>query len=257
MNSATHTVAATRRWSPRWAGAAAGALLLVAAVALYPAARAALANYQADKALTSAMDSIHPGGDPWENFTALQAAERAALEVTRATSPPERRRVTDLERRWLRDALGQGNLVAAAALFPDPARTDAPIYEPVRFTKLRTANVDKVLTAAEVAMGRQAQPTYTDRWMLHAAANIHASGTDRPRNASQALQLYAAAFAAGDPLSALGAARMASELGQRQEAYAWALRCVGPCRTPGLDLSTYQAGLSKKAIAKAQEESMR
>ncbi|KZC32611.1 MULTISPECIES: hypothetical protein [unclassified Rhodanobacter] len=232
------------------------AVVLIAAGVAYPWARGAVANYRADKALVSAIAAIGRGGDPWENFTALQHAERDALEATRAKSPHERERVSELERRWLRDSLGQGNLVAAAALFPDPARSDAPIYEPSRFADLRAENVDKVLIAAEAAIGRQAQPIYTDRWMLHAAANIHASGTDRPRNVPQALQLYAAAFAAGDALAALGAVRMAKELGQTEEAYRWALRCAGPCRTPGFDLSTYQAGLSNEAIAKAQGETM-
>ncbi|UJJ60641.1 hypothetical protein [Rhodanobacter denitrificans] len=213
-----------------------------------------MANYRADRALVAAVEAIHPGGDPWEAFSALQQSEQRALEATGAKSPRARDRVTDLERRWLRAALGQGNLVAAAALFPDPSRADAPIFAPARFAKLREESVDRVLTAAHAALRRQAQPTYTDRWMLHAAANIHAAGTDRPRNPAQARQLYAAAFAAGDTLAALGAARMAKEAGLAAEAYRWALRCTGPCRTPGFDLSTYQAGLTKDAIAKAQED---
>ncbi len=247
-----HKNAPQRPVWPRVAALVAGAVAVLAGTASYPAARGALANHRANKALESAMDSFRPGGDPWESFTALQTAEREAMAATGAKSPRARERVAGLERKWLREALGQGNLVAAAALFPDPARQDAPIYEPDRFADVRKESVERVLTAAEAAMGRVAHPIYTDRWVLHAAANIHAAGTDRPRNAAQAAQLYAAAFDAGDTLAALGAAVSLKASGNRAAAYRWALRCTGPCRNAQFDLSTYQAGLSAADIADAQ-----
>lgn len=236
-----------------------GRIALVAAVAvagaalIYPIARDRLANYRANKALAAALGSIRPGGDPWENFTALQLDERRTMEATGANAPSERQRITERERRWLTDALGQGNLVAAAALFPDPFRSDGTIYAPERFAKVREAAVERILAAAQAAQGRRGGPVYTDGWVLHAAANVQATDAYRRANAAQAAQLYEAAYKAGDTLAALGAARLAKELGRPEAAYQWALRCLGPCQTPGFDLSHYQAGLTLNAIEQAQK----
>ncbi|KZC41095.1 hypothetical protein RHOFW510R12_00520 [Rhodanobacter sp. FW510-R12] len=228
------------------------AAVVATSAMVYPLARDRLADYRANKALLSSMDGMRPGGDSWEAFTALQAQERRVMQATGAKAPSAQERVTDQERKWLLSALGQGNLVAAASLFPDPLRQDDPIYAPQRFQAIRKQAAERVLTAAEAALGRRGDAAYSDRWMLHAAANINALGVDRPRNPAQAAMLYEAAFEAGDTLAALGAAAMAKELGRKEDAYRWALRCLGPCQTPGFDLSVYQAGLSLQAITRVQ-----
>ncbi|MBN8924193.1 MAG: hypothetical protein J0I96_14030 [Rhodanobacter sp.] len=249
----------TERELGRWPTGRAGRLAIVAAAVavgsalVYPVARGRLADYRADKALAAAVGSIRAGGDPWENFTALQRAERETMDTTGAVAPSEQKRVTEREQRWLEEALGQGNLVAATALFPDPFRKDTPVYAPERFASVRKAAMDRVLTAAEAALGHRGEHAYTDGWVLHAAANIHAAGTDQARNAAQAVQLYEAAYRAGDTLAALGAARLNQELGRPEAAYRWALQCLGPCQTQGFDLSEYQAGLTPKAIEQAQK----
>lgn len=233
---------------------------VVAALALaisYPLGlRDLLANRAADKQLAAAMNSIPEGSDPWEAFLALQRAEREALASTGAKAPTSEPLVTEKESRWLASALQQGNEVAILAVVGDQGRDgNGVIFRSQRFTIDRALLTERVLSAADAAASREPDAlTISDKWMLRAAGRLYVEGIARPRDTARAVALFAKSWQAGDTLSALDAARVLRETGDKVEAYRWALRCTGPCRPADFNLALYQEGLTPAQIEDAQRD---
>jgi len=229
-----------------------GALVLAAA---YPLGlRDYLANRSADAQLTKAMDAIPEGSDAWEAFLTLQRAEQEVLSATGAKAPKTQAAVTAKEAKWLSTALTEGNEVAVVAVVVGAGQ--GAIFRPERFPIDRALLTERVLTAADAAATRESGPTAADKWMLRAAGQLYAEGKARQRDVARAVSFFERAWDAGDSLSALDAARLLREQGNKVDAYVWALRCTGPCRPGKFDLAAYQEGLTPQEIARAQHDAM-
>ncbi|WP_199039921.1 MULTISPECIES: hypothetical protein [unclassified Dyella] len=237
-----------------WMAGAVGVGALVLAIAYPLGLRDYLANRSADAQLTEAMDAIPEGSDPWEAFLTMQRTEQEVLKGTGAKRPKSQAAVTAKEAKWLSTALSEGNEVAIVTVVVDSS--PVAIFRPERFRIDHALWTERVLTAADAAARREGGATVADKWMLRAAGQLYAEGKVRQRDVARAVTFFARAWEAGDSLSALDAARLLREQGNKVDAYVWALRCTGPCRPGDFDLAKFQEGLTPLEIARAQHDAL-
>lgn len=222
-------------------------------IALVVAASLALAGCdpteQAKKAdmLETELTRAAKQSDPLQAFQTVQAVKSRLCESGNCDGNPVWVKAGQDEVKYLSAAIKQGNPKAFAVLYGPAYGNSAGSIEQVRS---RPESASNLLAMADRLPGA----TPYEGLLLRYAGILVMEGKHVVRDTTRAANLFARAWAAGDPGAANIAARLYISDNDLRNAYLWSLRCTGKCeRDTQANLDTLQQRLSPEAIKQAQQ----